>query len=431
MKSDSAEMSLSTGSDSKTKILFVAPAQSTHTHSWVDLLTDSNFDARVFGIRGTIAPAGFPFQVISAGNRRKSSWLSSYLRWRIAKTSRALLNDKLRFTFLNFMARIFGQSVEWFGDCEEELLANAISTWKPDIIHTLGIEFSALLFQRTRKCYGLEHAGTWVVSAWGGSDFDLVRLDPNYSKELCSVILECGYFIADNDPAYSYAKELGLDSSMIIARGQTPGAGGVDVDKLRSLRTLMPSQQRTILIPKTYECSFSKILPVFEALKLCWKQISPCNIVMTACNPEAAAWFYALPEYIRSCSVLKDRIPHEQLLEIMANSRIVLAPSLIDGIPNTLYEAMATGAFPIFSPLETFRNILSDGKNILYARNLYPEEIAFALIKAMSDDDLVDSAVNLNQKLVHSLAERSDVRRDVIDFYNSIVNCDSGADNHV
>jgi hypothetical protein len=415
----------------KPKILFVAFAHSTHTHSWVDLMTSTNFDVRVFGINGTIAPTGFPFRVISTGMPHKSSWLSEYFRCRIAKTGRVLLGGSLQFKFLNYMARNFGQANEWFAGSEQELLAHIILTWKPDIIHTLGIEFSALLFQRIRKCYNLEHVGTWVVSAWGGSDFDLVRFDPQYSKELSLVTSECDYFIADNDLAYSYAKELGLDSSKIIARGQTPGAGGVEVDKLRSLRTLMPSQQRAILMPKAYECPFSKILPVFEALKLCWEQISPCTIVMTACNPEAKSWFQALPESIRSCSVLKDRIPHEQLLEIMADSRIVLAPSLIDGIPNALYEAMATGAFPIFSPLETFRNILSDGKNILYARNLYPDEIASALIKAMSDDDLVDSAVNLNQKLVHSLAERSNVRSDVINFYNSIVNYDSGAVNHV
>jgi len=422
MKSDSAEMSLSTGSDSKTKILFVAPAQSTHTHSWVDLMTDSNFDARVFGIRGTIAPAGFPFQVISTGNRHTSNWLSSYLRWRIAITSRALLNDKLQFKFLNFMARIFGQSAEWFGECEEELLANAILTWKPDIIHTLGIEFSALLFKRTRKCHNLEHLGVWVISAWGGSDFDLACHDPLYATRLSSVLQECDYFIADNDPAYLHAKELGLDSSKNIHRGKTPGAGGVYVDRLRSLRSTPPSKQRTILIPKAYECPFSKILPVFEAVKLCWEQISPCKLVMTACNEEAKAWFRTLPENIRFCSVLEERIPNEQLFEIMASSRVVLAPSLIDGIPNTLYESMATGAFPIFSPLETFRDLLKGGENILYARNLYPEEIAGALVKAMNDDILVDSAAELNLPLVRSLADRSAIKRDVASFYNTIAN---------
>lgn len=406
--------------NNKTKILFVANANSSHTHSWIKLLDDA-FDIRVFGVGATQTSSGFPYDLVSTATTRPQGGFSKYLGWRTGMLCKKIKNYKSRLGVLEFLSDLSGRPDIWFSAFEGELLASTIKHWKPDIIHTLGIDASALPFQKVRKDFSLDRIGVWVISAWGGSDLDLVCLDPQYAKRLRSVLKECDYFIADNDPAYSKAEELGLDLSKIIKRGKTPGAGGVEVERLRALRSAPPSQQRTILIPKAYECSFSKILPVFEALKLCWEQISPCNIVMTACNDEASAWFRTLPEKIRSCTVIEERISHESLIGIMANSRVVLAPSLIDGIPNTLYESMATGAFPIFSPLETFRNLLTEGENILYAKNLYPNEIAGTLAKVMNDDFLVDSAAEMNLNLVRSIADRSVIRKDIVHFYMSIV----------
>ena len=50
------------------------------------------------------------------------------------------------------------------------------------------------------------------------------------------------------------------------------------------------------------------------------------------------------------------------------------------------------GAFPIVSPLETITNLIKQDENVLFARNLYPNEIADALIRAMMDDELVDQS---------------------------------------
>ncbi len=420
MKIDSSKILHSTRI--RPKILFVASAQSSHTHSWIDLLKNSNFDVRVFGISGTIAPADFPFKIISTGISHTSSWLPRYSRWRIAKTSRALLDDTLRFKFLNCMARSFGQSAEWFAESEEELLAHVILSWKPDIIHTFGIESASFLYFRVLNRFRLKGIGAWVVTALGGSDFEPVRHDPVYKENIASILKECDSFIADCDISYQYAIELGLDDSKIIPRGKTPGTGGVNIDTLRSSRKNLPSQQRTILFPKAYECLYSKALPVLEALVSCWDKITPCTIHMTAIDNETYQWYLALPQKIRLSCRIEKRIPRNKLLQLMAKSRIVLAPTLVDGFPNSLYEAMATGAFPIFSPLDSFKNILKEGENILFARNLYPNEIAAALVRGMNDDALVDRAFEQNLTLVRELADRDTIAVDVINFYQSLVN---------
>src|SRR6185369_4246573 len=121
----------------------------------------------------------------------------------------------------------------------------------------------------------------------------------------------------------------------------------------------------------------------------------------------------------RQC-VVRDRIPRAETIEVMTRARVMLAPSLVDGVPNSLYEAMAAGAFPIVSPLETIQRVVANERNVLFARNLYPEEIAGALLRAMTDDQLVDSVAVQNLPLVRRLANRSEIRKKVIRFYNQV-----------
>jgi glycosyltransferase involved in cell wall biosynthesis len=98
----------------------------------------------------------------------------------------------------------------------------------------------------------------------------------------------------------------------------------------------------------------------------------------------------------------------------------MLAPSLVDGVPNSMYEAMAAGALPIVSPLETIRPVVEQERNVLFARNLYPEEIAGALTRAMTDDALVDSAAKHNLELVRRVANRGEIQPRVVKFYNEL-----------
>jgi glycosyltransferase involved in cell wall biosynthesis len=85
-----------------------------------------------------------------------------------------------------------------------------------------------------------------------------------------------------------------------------------------------------------------------------------------------------------------------------------------------MWEAMAAGALPIVSPLETIRPIAEHERNVLFARNLYPHEIAEALCRAMSDDALVDSVAKRNLEVVRRRADRSKIRPRVIEYYESL-----------
>jgi uncharacterized protein (DUF2336 family) len=70
--------------------------------------------------------------------------------------------------------------------------------------------------------------------------------------------------------------------------------------------------------------------------------------------------------------------------------------------------------------LETIQPVVEEERNVLFARNLYPEEIANALVRAMSDDELVDAAAEKNLELVRRIANRAEIRSRVVAFYEEL-----------
>jgi len=283
----------------------------------------------------------------------------------------------------------------------------------------MGLDQGEFYF-RTRKDRRLKSSAKWVLQTRGGSDLALSHLDPALRERIGEVLRACDQLLSDNQQNYSIARKLGVPEARLASIGTVPGTGGIALDAQAANHKLPPSQRRIILWPKAYECTWSKSLPVFEALKLCWDRLQPCELVMLAANPETQMYYWTLPEHIRRACVIRGRVPHAEVLQLITKARVMLAPSLVDGTPNSMFEAMAAGALPIVSPLDTIKTVVEEEKNVLFARNLYPEEIAAALIRAMKDDEFVDQLAERNLKLVRQIANRDEVRSRVLPFYESL-----------
>jgi glycosyltransferase involved in cell wall biosynthesis len=304
---------------------------------------------------------------------------------------------------------------------EELWLAEIIRRWQPDIIHTMGLDPAGQFYLRVRDRFGLRGIGKWVLQLRGGSDLTLTRLDPEQRPALSEALRQCDQLISDNEVNFIYAADLGMEAGRVAELGTVPGTGGVDVEVLAKSWQGPPSSRRIILWPKAYDSPWSKALPVFEALKKVWDQIEPCEIYMLVMTvPGTRMWYWSLPEKIRRHCHVEDRIPREKLIELLLQSRVMLAPSLVDGIPNSMLEALAAGAFPIVSPLDTISRVVKYEDNVLFARNLYPNEIADALLRAMTDDDLVDRAAKRNLELVREIADRSRIGPRVAKYYETL-----------
>ncbi len=391
------------------RILFIGHPSSTHTHSWVDNVSGS-FNVRLFGLPTGYPPSNWPVRTYVTFIHLPEGLNPDTRRWLHPTPEDIRLQQTAHPSFVAPAASY------------QEWLVKIIEEWQPHVVHTFGLDPASFLLCAIKDSHDLPSSFTWVVQARGGPDLALNRLLSQYSLKITDVLRNCDQFIADNAQNYEYARELGLDQRKVSSLGVVPGTGGIDVDKLSSMWSGPTSKrERIILWPKAYEGPQSKALPVFEAIRLSWDRIAPCTILMTAAiQEEIYQWYQTLPEKIRKSCSLTDRIPRSEIFRVMVKSRVVLSPSLLDGIPNLLYEAMATGSFPIFSPLETIVDIVESEKNLLYARNLYPEEIAHALDRAMNDDPLVDAAALHNMNLVKERADRRLIVPKIISYYERI-----------
>jgi len=395
------------------RILFVGAAESSHTHAWIDLLEGSGLNARLFALPHTTPPDSWPVRTYVTAYGHKGA---------LDPARRAGLYPEgaaARFAVRN-LRRVFRRE----GSPEASAarwLSEVVRRWRPDVIHTLGLNTASYFYADVRKRFGLEGRGLWVVQARGGPDLALHRLVPEHAGRIREVLGTCDQFVADNERNYELALECGLRRESLSPLGVVPGTGGIDVDALAGAWAAPPSGRTVLLWPKAYECPQSKALPVFEALKLLGEErLAPFEVHMLAMTAETRMWFETLPEWLRRQCRTYERVPRGLALELMTRARVMLAPSLSDGVPNSLYEAMAAGAFPVLSPLETITPVVREGENVLFARNLFPEEVAGALARALGDDALVDAAAERNLALVRRIADRAQVRARVLDFYEGL-----------
>jgi glycosyltransferase involved in cell wall biosynthesis len=389
------------------KILFVGVPYSSHVLSWLKLFEGQPINVRLFGVPDGAPPAECPVKTYLI-----TPWPPRNLDGDVRQCLHPTPEER---------EQSAGKVLTPRATSPEAWLAQIIREWQPDIIHTLGFDPGGRFYFDVRQVYPMGDIALWVHTLYGGSDIELRRLNPEAAAWLTALIKECDQFLSDVAVNREYLLALGAAEAQWSPLNPVPATGGLDLEPIVAAWHGPPSSRRIILWPKAYDCPWSVALPVFEALKLAWDRIQPCTIHMLAMTTEGTRmWYYALPQSIQQRAYVYERIPQAAVLDLMVQARVMLAPSLVDGFPNSVYEAMAAGALPIVSPLNAITRMIAAGENALFARNLYPEEIAEALVRAMNDDALVDEVAQRNLALVQQRANRARIRPRVLDYYEDL-----------
>jgi glycosyltransferase involved in cell wall biosynthesis len=215
------------------------------------------------------------------------------------------------------------------------------------------------------------------------------------------------------------AIELGLPRENAAFDIGIPGNGGFDLSELPE--TPPVEQRDVILIPKAYETFANKTLPVLEALSRSMDVINrfEIHLLMTDFTVE---WYLAkMPQRLRDVCHLHKHLPKDEVLALLKRARVMIAPSIADGTPNSMLEAMLFGVLPIMSPLESIKEWITDEENGLLVNAIDPNEIANALSRALADDQLVQRARTANLQIILERANRQTISAKVSDYYREIV----------
>jgi glycosyltransferase involved in cell wall biosynthesis len=136
-------------------------------------------------------------------------------------------------------------------------------------------------------------------------------------------------------------------------------------------------------------------------------------------NPRAEKWVRQLN--IQESVRLLPLVPRDQMAELFRLAQITVSPSLHDGTPNTLLEAMACGCFPVAGDIESVREWITDGVNGLLCDPTSAESLANAILRALQDKQLRDHALGCNLKLVAERAEFGQVMQQAEIFYQDVI----------
>jgi glycosyltransferase involved in cell wall biosynthesis len=392
----------------RARILFIGEIHSTHARSWIDLLRDAEgeFEAEAFQLgHGSAAGLGCPLHHPAAGRLRRHA----------LRALRRCLGSLSAFRQPRHLAELY----PWPDTILAELIAlpRVLRRFRPHIVHTFGFSPAALLYAAVPD--PARQGARWVLQTRGGSDVAFTRADPVWQDLFRRTLPQADAVLCDNEHNYTIFSSLGIRVSRPDELAFAPGTGGIDADAYEPVAPVA-ERDRLVLWSKAYESPWSKGIPVVEAIRLAWPSIRPARFVFTAASGEIRDWCRVLPQDLRSAIELRGRIPRQEMDGLMRQARVVLAPSLVEGVPNTLYEAMAAGAVPIVSPLESITPLFTEGENVLYARNLYPEEIASSLVRALTDTASCESMAKTNRTRVRTLADRHSIRRRVLALYRRL-----------
>ena len=118
---------------------------------------------------------------------------------------------------------------------------------------------------------------------------------------------------------------------------------------------------------------------------------------------------------------LLPQVARDEMAELFRLAQVAVSPSLHDGTPNTLLEAMACGCLPVAGRIESVGEWIDDGVNGLLCDATSVESLAGAMIRALDDEPLRQAARERNRQLIAERAEYNYVMQQAEAFYKEII----------
>ncbi len=290
--------------------------------------------------------------------------------------------------------------------------------FKPDLVHALRIPtegFSAA------KVSG----APLVLSVWG-NDFTLHANRSPLTRHLTRVALQRASGLhADCARDIRLARAYGY-----AANGATlviPTAGGIsqriiDPARVQTWRQeLNISAHAPIVInprgTRAYVClqEFFQSIPL--VLRACPDVIFIC--VAMQGHPLVTQWVKKLG--IEKSVRLLPVVSQADLAALFNLAAVMVSPTTHDGTPNTLLEALAQGAFPVASDLESIREWIVPGENGLLFDPTNPNALADVTLCALNDDSLRETARVLNQQRIRESANYDQCMQQAREFYAQVI----------
>ena len=298
----------------------------------------------------------------------------------------------------------------------ETRLAAVIAVGQFDIVHSLEFQHAGYLTLKALARVPYRRS-IWIATNYG-SDIFLLGREPEQAALIGEILSECDYYSAECRRDVALAHQFGLSKPVFAV---CPNSGGIDIEWTSGLRTVGPTSARRVIAVKGYQHFAGRALTALQAIDLVREHLRDYRVCIFSPFPEVRQE----AERLRSergidIECFPEQVPHADILRLHGRARVSIAISAGDGISTALLEAMAMGSFPIQTCTACADEWIVDGKSGFIVGPDDLGQIADRLLRALTDDELVDNAASLNFEQISHSASREVVAAQVKAAYAQI-----------
>ena len=365
------------------KIVLVGMADSSHFQKWLKV-TQKEFPNREV----LIFPSDRPRLTKEKLGILKPSGKST-------RVFRLFPHGKINFFLYYVLDNLLG--LRW----RAYFLARLVMKHKPRIIHFHETQHGAYIFNLISTYRGVPNNSKNIISTWG-SDLTLYSWVDSHESNIRTALSWAEVLTAEKQNEVVDAQRLGFTGEfkapVFITLGQA-----LDTN----VSIIEPSLRKRILI-KGYQDNPGRALNALNAISQLGDELRDFEVLVYSAS-EAVRMQVDVLRNKNSINIktLK-RVSHEEMQSIFRSSRISISLAISDGLPGALVEAMQAGAFPIQSENSSVADFVVHGENGFIVDPWDLEGIKHSIMRALSESDLVDLAVEHNRSVLkekYSLAE--------------------------
>jgi glycosyltransferase involved in cell wall biosynthesis len=376
----------------KTKVLVVCMLDSVHTYRWLDQFKDANIEFHLFP---------------STPNRQIHNGILELSNSRIQNQSSYQIHYGKKFLSILLWAKdlILKNKLRGF------LLNRLINKLKIDIVHSMELNHAGYISAEAFRS-GKNQNFRKIATVWG-SDIFWFRQFPKHKEKLKEILRQTDLLISECVRDQVLAEQLEFRGQFL----NSPSLFGYPQKEIED--KLIPPSERKIILVKGYESFVGRASLALEALIKQKKLLGGFEIHVYSTTWKTRRLIKKLnrTENLRIKFYPKKSLTSVQMLDLFKLSRIHLGVSLSDGVPASLLESIVTGAFPIQTNTACADQWVTDGKTGLVV-NPDIDQISDAIKTALTDDLLVDQAMQLNKEVALSRLINTEVSKSISHIYS-------------
>jgi glycosyltransferase involved in cell wall biosynthesis len=294
-------------------------------------------------------------------------------------------------------------------------LRKLINRIQPDLIHAMRIPFEGMLAATALQ---EKRDPPLITSVWG-NDFTLhAGTTPWMRRYTRQVMARTDGLHTDCHRDLRLAYQWGF--SDVRPAIVLPGNGGIQIEMFYPPLNGSNLREDTVINPRGFRAyirndTFFKSIPGILARRPQTRFFCPGMLG----EIQAQRWIEELK--VTAAVELLPSVSREEMAGLFREAAIAVSPSIHDGTPNTLLEAMACGCFPVVGDLESLREWIEPGINGFLIDPDDPSELAEAVIEALEQPDLRIKARDHNQILISERAEYRTAMKEAGEFYHSLI----------